>query len=72
MRRLWVRSSNWSRASLSPCGETSSGEAFHLGRQRHRAAHRGARALRGLDDFARGAVDQAVIERLRGGCGYFD
>src|SRR4051812_16315373 len=24
MRRLCVRSSNWSRASLSPCGETSS------------------------------------------------
>src|ERR1700761_5484328 len=24
IRRLWVRSSNWSRASLSPCGETSS------------------------------------------------
>src|SRR5580698_11318742 len=24
MRRLWVRSSNWSRASLSECGETSS------------------------------------------------
>src|SRR5690606_29483649 len=40
-------------------------EALHLGRQRDRAAHRGARALGRLDDFARRVVDQPVIERFQ-------
>src|SRR5579871_3596256 len=38
------------------------GEALHLGRQRHGTAHRRARALGGLDDFPRRAVDQPVVE----------
>src|SRR6185437_10568816 len=40
------------------------GEALHLGRQRDRTPHRGARALGRFDDLASGAVDQAVVEGL--------
>src|SRR5688500_8379208 len=37
-------------------------EFFHLGRQRHRALDRGARALGRLDDFLGGSVDEAMVE----------
>ena len=40
------------------------GEALHLGRQRHRPLHGRAGTLGGLHDLARGAVDQAMVERL--------
>jgi hypothetical protein len=39
-------------------------ETLHLDGQRHRPLDRGARALRGVDDLARGLVDQAMIESL--------
>src|SRR5687767_12516342 len=40
------------------------GVTLDLGRQRDRAAHLRAGPLGRLDDLARGAIDQAMIERL--------
>src|SRR6202034_394466 len=39
-------------------------EAFHLGRQRHRATHGRTGTARRIDDFLRRGVDQAMVEGI--------
>ncbi len=60
IRRLWVRSSYWSRASL--LRRNQHGEPLLLRGQRDRTAHLGARPLGRVHDLAGRIIDQPVVE----------
>ena len=62
--RRCVRISSCSRDALSMCGERSRSKRCLARRQRHRAAHDRAGALRRIHDLERRLVDQPVVERL--------
>jgi hypothetical protein len=64
IRRRWVRISNWSREVLFTCGERKNVEALDARRQRHRAAHNGARALGRIHDLKSRLINQSIVERL--------
>ena len=65
MRRLWVRISNCSRASLYLWGARRMVMISLRVRQRHGAGHLGTGTLRGFHDALGGSVEHLVIECLQ-------